>query len=255
MQLVETRCISPISQLRMPFYSVKNPYARISAPLPDIEYIYISDRPIYRKTSVPIYSSTVFRSHFLLFWVSSLSPCVIFPSPLRFLCVVRKEAYIAYIIQYSTPDIGTNFNALLLVLLLFLALPSFLPTCFLLYFFTFLSPASHECFPTTCLFFSGLCRFRCSYPVRAWPKYPGFFAVIRPCTVRLFQIEDPTVRLGAVLGTWKSYGAVRCGFRTLKILGCGSVFSCILRCDSVRLTAPNRTEPIGKTAPYERPCT
>ena len=31
----------------------------------------------------------------------------------------------------------------------------------------------------------------------------------------LFSIESPTARIGAVLGTWKSYGAVRCGFRIL----------------------------------------
>ena len=42
MQLVETRCISPTSLLRMPSYSVKNPYAKIlatiSTRLPDITY-------------------------------------------------------------------------------------------------------------------------------------------------------------------------------------------------------------------------
>ena len=32
---------------------------------------------------------------------------------------------------------------------------------------------------------------------------------------RFLQIENPTVRIGAVLGTRKSYGAVRCGFRIL----------------------------------------
>ena len=60
MQLVETRCISPISLPRMPPYSVKNTFAnksaKISARLPDNKYL--SDRPIYRKTSVPIYSPT-----------------------------------------------------------------------------------------------------------------------------------------------------------------------------------------------------
>ena len=43
-------------------------------------------------------------------------------------------------------------------------------------------------------------------------KIPGFFTVIRPCMVRFFQIENPTVRFGAVLKNRKSYGAVRCGF-------------------------------------------
>ena len=59
MWVVETRCISPISLERMPSYSVKKPYAKISAKmsarLPD-NIIYISDRPIYRKTSVLIHS-------------------------------------------------------------------------------------------------------------------------------------------------------------------------------------------------------
>ena len=43
--------------------------------------------------------------------------------------------------------------------------------------------------------------------------FPGLFTVIRPYTVRFSEIENPTVRFGAVLGRMrKSYGAVRCGF-------------------------------------------
>ena len=54
-------------------------------------------------------------------------------------------------------------------------------------------------------------------------KNPGFFTVVRPCTVRFLKIENPTVRFGAVLRKRKSYGAVRCGFKKAEILRCGSV--------------------------------
>ena len=56
MQDVETRCISPVSLLCTPSYSAGTPYPKISARLPDVKYI--SDRPIYRKTSVSIHSPT-----------------------------------------------------------------------------------------------------------------------------------------------------------------------------------------------------
>ena len=39
--------------------------------------------------------------------------------------------------------------------------------------------------------------------------------VIRPYTVRFSEIENPTVRFGAVLRKRKSYGAVRCGYQIL----------------------------------------
>ena len=39
------------------------------------------------------------------------------------------------------------------------------------------------------------------------------FAIQQKCTVRFFQIENRTVRIGAVLENRKSYGAVRCGFQ------------------------------------------
>ena len=45
--------------------------------------------------------------------------------------------------------------------------------------------------------------------------FSGLLTVIRPCTVRFFQIENPMVRFGAVLRNRTSYGAVRCGFRIL----------------------------------------
>ena len=45
--------------------------------------------------------------------------------------------------------------------------------------------------------------------------YAGLFTVIRPYTVRFSEIENPTVRFGAVLRKRKSYGAVRCGFQIL----------------------------------------
>ena len=74
---------------------------------------------------------------------------------------------------------------------------------------------------------------------------------------------------GAVFFNRKSYGPVRCGFKKSEILRCGSVrFSYIVkptvrcgavfkgqksygavRCGAVNRTEPNRTEPIGKTAP------
>ena len=99
------------------------------------------------------------------------------------------------------------------------------------------------------------------------------------------EIGNITVGLGALFGCCKpygavcccvvSYGAVRCGLENIKKLRCGSVrfsklvndtvrfsifmyctvpFGAVLkmakipRCASVRLNAPNRTEPIGKTA-------
>ena len=49
-------------------------------------------------------------------------------------------------------------------------------------------------------------------------KKAGLFTVIRPYTVRFSEIENPTVRFGAVLRKRKSYGAVRCGFQILQIL-------------------------------------
>ena len=71
---------------------------------------------------------------------------------------------------------------------------------------------------------------------------------------------------GAVRCCYVSYGAVRCGFKNIEnpTVRFGAVSETrnptvrfaavlkrakILRCRSVRLTAPNRTEPIGKTAP------
>ena len=45
--------------------------------------------------------------------------------------------------------------------------------------------------------------------------FSGLFTVIRPYTVRFSEIENPTVRFGAVLKKRKSYGAVRCGFQIL----------------------------------------
>ena len=56
-------------------------------------------------------------------------------------------------------------------------------------------------------------------------------------TVRFGSIRNPTVRFGTVFLFRKTYGALRCGFQEANILRCGVV----------RLTAPNRTEPIGKT--------
>ena len=46
-------------------------------------------------------------------------------------------------------------------------------------------------------------------------KLTGLFTVIRLYTVRFSEIENPTVRFGAVLRKRKSYGAVRCGFHKL----------------------------------------
>ena len=89
-----------------------------------------------------------------------------FPSPLPFLFVVRKEAYVAYIFQY--PECW--YSDLPSCHFFFLALPCFLSLCFLLYaslFFFLLLRTSVSLQPA---WFSGLCRFRCSNPVRAWPN-------------------------------------------------------------------------------------
>ena len=67
-----------------------------------------------------------------------------------------------------------------------------------------------------------------------------FSDVVSP-TVRFGATLCPTVRFGAVFGYRQAYGAVRCGFQEGK--------NPTVRCVSVRLTAPNRTKPIGKTAP------
>ena len=68
-QDVGTRCISPVSLLCMPSYSAENLYptisAKISARLPDIKYT--SDRPIYRKISIPIHNPTFFPFFFFRF--------------------------------------------------------------------------------------------------------------------------------------------------------------------------------------------
>ena len=65
-----------------------------------------------------------------------------------------------------------------------------------------------------------------------------FSGVVNP-TVRFGYILFRTVRFGAGFQYRKTYGAVRFGFEGGKNL----------RCSSLRLSAPNRTEPIGKTAP------
>ena len=41
--------------------------------------------------------------------------------------------------------------------------------------------------------------------------------IIRPCTLRFFQIDNTKVLLGAVSYNRKSYGAVRCGFQVLYV--------------------------------------
>ena len=87
-------------------------------------------------------------------------------------------------------------------------------------------------------------------PTYAISYIPGFFTVIRPYTVRFFfQIENPTVRFGAVIGKRKPYDAVRCGLRYCKSYGavrccdisycavrCGLEKSKILRCGPVRFS-------------------
>ena len=67
----------------------------------------------------------------------------------------------------------------------------------------------------------------------------GFSDVVNP-TARFGAILSPTVvRFGAVFQYRKTNGAMRCGavFKRAKIQRFGAV----------RLTAPNRTEPLGKT--------
>ena len=64
---------------------------------------------------------------------------------------------------------------------------------------------------------------RLPYPPGPGCNHQGFLMVIRPCTMRFFQVQNPTVRFGAVLRKRKSHDAVRCGFRILLILRCGSV--------------------------------
>ena len=48
-------------------------------------------------------------------------------------------------------------------------------------------------------------------------------AFLRCRSVRFEEIENLTVRFGAVFGSCKSFGAVRCGFRNSGTLRCGSV--------------------------------
>ena len=64
--------------------------------------------------------------------------------------------------------------------------------------------------------------------------FSGLFTVIRPYMVQFSEIENPTVRFGAVLRKRKSYGAVCCGFEKHEILRCCSVLWYILRCGSAR---------------------
>ena len=64
--------------------------------------------------------------------------------------------------------------------------------------------------------------------------FSGLFTVSRPYMVQFSEIENPTVRFGAVLRKRKSYGAVWCGLEKHEILRCCSVLWYILRCDSVR---------------------
>ena len=93
MQDLETRCISPVSVLCMPSYSAGNPYpkisAKISAQLSDIKYM--SDRPIYRKTSVPMHSPIDFRFPFDVPCFSCAVPCVqVFCAYQRnYVCIIR----------------------------------------------------------------------------------------------------------------------------------------------------------------------
>ena len=44
-------------------------------------------------------------------------------------------------------------------------------------------------------------------------KILGLFTVIRPYTVRFSEIENPTVRFGAVFRNQESYGALPCGYQ------------------------------------------
>ena len=64
-------------------------------------------------------------------------------------------------------------------------------------------------------------------PVRYSSTYilPGLFTVICPYTVRFSEVENPTVRFGAVLRKRKSYGTVRCGFQIIvnPAVRCGAV--------------------------------
>ena len=65
-------------------------------------------------------------------------------------------------------------------------------------------------------------------------KISEIFTVIGPCTVRFFQIENPTVRFGGVLENRKSYGAVRFCDKSYGAVRSGFQKSEILRCGSVR---------------------
>ena len=82
--------------------------------------------------------------------------------------------------------------------------------------------------------------------------FSGLFTVSRPYMVQFSEIENPTVRFGAVLRKRKSYGAVCCGFEKHEILRCCSVLWYILRCGSARFPVERffygaAPLPVGKT--------
>ena len=75
--------------------------------------------------------------------------------------------------------------------------------------------------------------------------------MLRCGSVRFSDVVNSTVLFGYILCPTVRFGVVF-QYRTVKpTVRCGAVFkrAKIPRCASVRLTAPNRTEPIGKTAP------
>ena len=98
-----------------------------------------------------------------------------FPSPMCVSFLLLGKRHTSRIFS-STPS--TGIKTCLLVVPSFFALPCFLSLCFLvcflpcflsLCFFVFLSSASYECFPTTCLVF-WLVQVPLFVPVRAWPN-------------------------------------------------------------------------------------